>query len=392
MNNKQLHILIIPSWYPTKDMPLSGIFFKEQAQALTKEGIKVGLIYPETRWLSKFKLKHIKDYHFQIKQNYEENVNVFREYSWNIFPKTKKMQSKQWIYEAEKLYKNYVKKYGKPDIIHAHSVLWAGYTAMKLSKKFKVPYIITEHSSSFAKNLIKSWQIPYINEAFDNAEKIIAVSSPFAKLLSSYSKNSKIDVIPNMVDTEYFYFKEKKKKEKFIFLFTAFLTPKKGADVLIKSFAVAFKGNKDVILRIGGDGEQKQELIELVNKLGINSQVEFLGMLKREEVRKNLWEANIFVLPSYYETFGVVLIEALATGTPVISTKCGGPEDIVKEGLGKLVESGNIEALSKELENSYYNYNNYDFSLIRKYAVENYSSHSISNKLINSYKEILNIY
>lgn len=390
MNNKQLHVLIIPSWYPTVDMPLYGIFFKEQAEALARQGIKVGVIYPETRWLSRFKLKHVRDYHFQVKQNYDCNVNTFRKCSWNLIPRSKKLQSKQWIYEVNMLFKKYVKQNGMPDIIHAHSALWAGYAARNILRKYKLPYVVTEHSTSFARGIIKSWEIPYIKKVFDSGEKIIAVSSPFANILKVYCEAKDITVIPNMVDTDYFYFKEKNKTEKFVFLFTAFLTPKKGADVLIKAFAKAFKGNSDVILKIGGDGVQKQELIELVNNLNINSQVEFLGMLSRDAVRENLWKANVFVLPSYHETFGVVLIESISTGTPVIATRCGGPEDIVKQGIGKLVERGDIEALSKELKNMYQNYNDYDPKLIRKYAVENYGSTSVTERLIELYNEVLN--
>jgi glycosyltransferase involved in cell wall biosynthesis len=78
-------------------------------------------------------------------------------------------------------------------------------------------------------------------------------------------------------------------------------------------------------------------------------QVSFLGAIPRDVVRDSMWAANCFVLPSHAENFGVVLIEALSTGLPVISTRCGGPEDIITDEVGLLLRPGDEEGLADAL-------------------------------------------
>jgi glycosyltransferase involved in cell wall biosynthesis len=129
----------------------------------------------------------------------------------------------------------------------------------------------------------------------------------------------------------------------------AFLTPNKGQADLIEAFAIAFKGNKDVRLKIGGDGISMSTLIEKAEELGVSDQVVFMGMLSRDEVLREMQLCDCFVLSSHYETFGVVLVEALACGKPVVATACGGPECIVNEKNGYLVPVKDIHALAKTM-------------------------------------------
>lgn len=390
MKNEDIHVLVIPSWYPTTFILINGIFFKEQAKSLAGAGIKVGVIYPETRGLTSFKVKDLKQNYFQTSILDEDSIPTLRKHSWNLFPRMNKMQSKQWIYEAKRLFSKYIKKYGVPNIIHAHSVLWGGYTAMLLAKEYNIPFVLTEHSSSYAQGLIKDWEIPYIKATFEGADKLLAVSRPYVEILKKFTNGREIEVLPNFIDTNFFSYREKNKDKKFVFLVVAFLKPEKGIDILIKSFAEAFKGNQNIVLKIGGEGIHRKYLESLVDELNIRDQVMFLGELSREEVRGNLWQSNVFVLPSYFETFGVVLIEALSTGTPVISTNSGGQVDIVSPFVGKLVDPGDVHQLSEALIRVYEEYNKFDQVHVRNYAEENFSNSAISNKLIDIYKTMLN--
>ncbi len=96
------------------------------------------------------------------------------------------------------------------------------------------------------------------------------------------------------------------------------------------------------------------------------------------------------VLPSVKETFGSVLIEAMAAGKPVLATKCGGPDEFVIKDVGILVEKKSEEALEKGLIYIIENYEKFNSYNIRKYAVENYSYEAIGNQLIDLYNSILN--
>lgn len=390
MNKKDIHVLVMPSWYPTEEQPINGIFFKEQSQNLHKLGVKVGIIYPEIRWFPEFNIHNFIKNHFQIKEYIEDGIPTIRLHGWNKFPKFPKKQGINRANEFTKLAEKYIKKHGKPDIIHAHSVLWGGYGAMLVSRKYDIPYIITEHLSSCIKIKQSDWKDFYVRQAFLNSEKVFAVSSSFAHKLQKYCENKKIEIMHNPVNLQDFCLpKERRGEHPFTFLTVGFLKKIKGIDILINAFHNAFSNNNDIKLRIGGEGIEKKNLAKLVSTLHLDSQVEFLGRLSRKQVSCEMKNSNIFVLPSRFETFGIVLIEALASGTPVVATKCGGPEDIVNNKVGRLIETNNVEELSKALKYMYENYYKFDSNEIRKYVSNNFSNMALSNKLLNTYKQIL---
>lgn len=102
--------------------------------------------------------------------------------------------------------------------------------------------------------------------------------------------------------------------------------------------------------RVVGDGPLRETLHSLAAALGIAPRVEFLGRLPRAGVGEALRTADAFVLSSRAETFGVVLVEALVSGVPVISTACGGPQDIVEPGMGLLVPPGDVGAMADAMQ------------------------------------------
>ncbi len=377
------HVLIIPSWYPTVKKPLNGIFFKEQAIALKRQGNKVGIIYPELRSIRTLFQKDMGKFLFGEMSTHEENgLLTIRSYNFSP-PKMRKSSAKLWIRKAQQLTEYYISKFGKPDIIHAHSVLWGGVAAKEISEKLGILYLITEHSSAYARNLIQEWQIPKIKMALDSANRIIAVSKGLASSLRKFTSKP-IDVVPNIVNTDFFHLPERQKEtHPFRFLTVAMLTKEKAIDILIRAFAKAFQNQNNVILEIGGDGEERENLENLAVNLEIREHVNFLGMLSRERVREAMWRANVFVLPSYIETFGVVFIEAMSTGLPVIATKCGGPEDFVISKVGYLLKPGNIDELSEALKDSYEKYEKWHKNAlnIRKYTIERFSEKAIVSEL-----------
>ncbi|NOZ73212.1 MAG: glycosyltransferase family 4 protein [Chloroflexi bacterium] len=345
-----LHVLLLPSWYPTDYLPGRGIFFREQAVALRSEGMRVGVIYPDFRSLRTLQRGRILSTHFQISNQHENGIFTCRFHGWN--PLNARLRAWLFIKLTEQMWESYVAQWGRPDIIHAHGVLWAGVAARGLSQRSGIPYIITEHSSGYVRGLIKPWQRDTIKEALGQAAIVLTVSRALAKTMLPYldPDHDTVDVVPNMVDTTFFRLNPSKRSEfPFRFLTVASLTSNKGIDLLLRSFAEKFRNADGVVLEIGGDGPQRRFLEQLAIALGIDGQVKFLGYLHREEVRQAMWRANAFVLPSYVETFGVVLIEAMATGLPVIGTRCGGPEEIISPQTGILIEPGDVEALAEAM-------------------------------------------
>jgi glycosyltransferase involved in cell wall biosynthesis len=385
-----LHVLILPSSYPTKASSTKGIFFREQAEALHQAGVKVGVIYPEFRSLRELSGSALLDNHFQIKFNMEKGIPTYRYYGWNI-PRLR-LEPIMWRRQSKRLFRHYLNRFGKPDLIHAHRILWGGVSAVSIAEEMDLPVVVTEHSSSFLSGQIQRWQEPYLRQVINKVDYMFAVSSRLAEHIKPYADGRRIGVVPNVVDTTFFVPPPvPRRKLPFRILTVALLSPIKGIDTLLKAFAQAFNRNDEVVLEIGGDGPQKKALQDLAKNLHIEHQVRFLGLLSREQVRAAMWRANIFALPSYVETFGVVLIEAMAVGLPVIATSCGGPEDFIEPGLGWLTKPGDISELADALRQAYLNYDEVcrQKPKIRSYAINHFSGDVIANTLMKYYNKLL---
>lgn len=168
-----------------------------------------------------------------------------------------------------------------------------------------------------------------------------------------------------------------------------FSRSKKKVDLLINAFAKVFKGQKDIRLKIGGDGSEKNNLIEQAEQLGVSKQIDFLGRLTRDQVKHEVLSADAFVLSSEYETFGVVLIEALALGKPIIATKCGGPESIISPEVGYLVEKNSIDDLARAMSDLFENYGQFESEEIREYCIQQFSEDAVIKKLETIYMDVL---
>lgn len=379
-----MHVMFVPSWYHNIRNKVHGSFFKEQALALQEEGIKISIAYNEIWPLTLLgKVNEKKG----LNINVEEGLKTFRYKNYNFIPKNPLM-FKVFNKRMEKLYKEIVKREGKVDIIHAQSSLWGGISAAYVAKKYNIPLIITEHSSIKKGIYIKESYKPSIKESYKQADKLIVVGNGLKKEISQFSGRNDIVVIHNLIPFDLFKISKNNINGKFKFFSLAFLEGEKGMDTLIKSFRNGFKG-ENCILQIGGEGSQKESLINLAKNIGIDSQVEFLGALTREEVSNKMSECNAFVLASRYETFGVVYIEALASGKPIIGTFNGGAEDIINNDNGLLVQVDNIEELENAMKYIKENLSKYDSQEIRKSCENRFSKKVIVKEIIKVYEEIL---
>ncbi|TXI33461.1 MAG: glycosyltransferase family 4 protein [Candidatus Moraniibacteriota bacterium] len=388
----KLHVLLVPSWYPTPTRPLSGIFFREQAIALKKAGFDVGVVAPILRSV---RYGLTKDSIFS-KEIWVDDCGV-RTLSCELlaYPKLRRLNMMRWLGAGRRLFEVYIRRYGKPDIIHAHSILHAGVLAKIILKEYGIPYVITEHSSAFARGLINHWQSKLIKKSISSASCMIAVSKDFARLLQETYPSSKAGdwkYVPNLVDISKFKYENldtnNGTSDEFVFFTAAFLTKKKGINYLIEAMAEKFRGGA-VRLWIAGDGEERVALERLARERGIDNQIEFLGNLGRKEISRRMSLCDAFVLPSLYETFGVVLIEALASGKPVVATKCGGPESIVTPECGYLVSPADSNQLAEAMAMIMRDKNSFSAESIRRSCVDRFSEDAVVSELSNLYSKVL---
>lgn len=384
-----MHILIIPSeHFITRTQPLGGIFQYHQAKALCDSGHQIGVLsvgYITPRYL-------IGKYIYK-KEEKIDSINIKRNYKQLYFPHRYipfKILKNNYIKMADKLYSEYIKEFGIPDIIHAHNFLYAGVVAGFLKDKYGIKYIITEHSSSFVRNKLSNEKIKSIENIAKNASKVTAVSSSFNKILEKYTKTN-IDLLSNIVDNFFFQKKiQKKISNDFIFLHIASLDKNKNQELLIRSFEKIVKLNDKIYLNIAGDGYMRNFLESLVKKLDIEKQVNFLGRISQERVREEMINSDCFVLSSNFETFGVVLIEALACGLPLIATKCAGPEDIVNKQNGILIDVENQRQLEDAMITMYKNAHNYDKEKLRNDVKDRFGEKAFIKNAMKYYEVGIN--
>ncbi len=377
-------ILLLPTAYPNIYNDHSSIFVQDQAKALAKHDdidvSVVGAIPISFKYIWKKKMFKFGSF------RYEENDVKVTLFLFPSIPKLKRFNN--FIrYVLNKRLIRKCSKVSKIDLIHVHNSV-AGEAALWYKKRFNIPYCITEHSTAYARNLVKLDEIKKYKKIYQNSKCNIAVSQEFSNLLQNMFDLDFV-YIPNIVDTIFFIPpKEKDKNKKFKFINIGYLEKKKNQIHLIKAFVKAFKDNENVNLSILGDGPEYENLKKEIEINGMQKQITLYGFATRGEVLKELQSSNVFVLSSDYETFGVVLIEAMSCGLPIVATKCGGPESIINnEKLGLLVDKNDTEALAGAMEKVYNG--KYDSEYIRDYCINNFSENAVAFKLNKIYEEIL---
>ena len=341
-----MHVLVLPSWYSSPDSPGTGIFFESQAVALARAGARVGVAFVERRSLRLLSPSRVRESHFQIVSSRDRGVTTLRMNGWNTLGQTV-VGATLWAALSERLVKAYVSRFGVPDVIHAHAALWAGRVAVRMGRKLSRPSVVTEHSSQILLDVLGPKERREAGRVYREADAVLAVSKKLLAAVDSVAGHRLGRVVPNAVDFEFFTPPTTPRRTvPFTFVSVGHLVTGKRIDRLIRAFARASQTCPAIRLVLVGEGPEAGGLQRLASDCGVLPQVEFAGGLAPEGVRGRMWSANALVLPSEFETFGVVLVEALATGIPVISTRCGGPEDIIEADVGLLVDRDDEEGLT----------------------------------------------
>ena len=226
----------------------------------------------------------------------------------------------------------------------------------------------------------------------NNANLIISVSKNLIKYIKIYGVRNTFKVIPNTVDTEVFYPAVNKGKPGRIkrLLLVASLIPIKGIPYLLDALGSLKKKRKDFILDIVGDGPYREQYERYSVSLGLKDKVKFHGLKSKEEISRFMRNSDIFVLPSLWENMPCVLIEAMACGLPIITTKVGGISEIMNKKTGIMVESKNKEELSSAISHMLDHTQDYSKGQIASYAKGKFDFEVIGKRLDNIYKKILN--
>lgn len=202
-------------------------------------------------------------------------------------------------------------------------------------------------------------------------------------------------IINNVVDTDFFKPPSKKANNRVnqIIHVSLLRDSHKNISGIIQAVGFLRKVRTDFELHIVGEGLDKETLIQLSNQIqGIEKYIFFHGKVTDETLLSIYQNADLFILNSNFETFGCVLIEAISCGVPVISTRCGGPDGIVTQETGVLINIGDMEQLVEAINNILDNKDKYNSNIMHSYAVDNYGYINVGKTFMNIYEEILKNY
>lgn len=286
------------------------------------------------------------------------------------------------------------------DVIHAHFGYPEGVVGVRLGRRYRVPVVITEHAPWLP------WMenYPAVRRQAVRASREccfhIAVSQYVRSTISHFTGESdRLRVIPIGVDCSVFVpgsSGERRKPNPEQILYVGRLQSTKGVDVLLHAMCQLITRRPTLKLLIVGGSlpyrnhlRQDKKLRALVADMGLQKKIEFVGVKPPREVAAYMQESALLVLPSRAESFGATLIEALACGTPVVATRSGGPEDIVRDDVGLLTPTNDPNALANAIEHILQAPEAFEAARLRNYALQNFSWERIARETVDLYRQAL---
>ncbi len=313
-------VLILPKWYPWPDQPVHGLFTREQARAAgLHNDVRVLAFRPEP--MRGLAIARIWEEDGATRLVYRRPRVRAAAMATQLIGMERAIRSMAW----------------RPQIIHAH-VFEAGFPALLLARRFGARVVVSEHFTAFQRGLVRGMDLRLARFTFRRADLVCPVSDDLRTQLERVEPRGRYRVVPNVVDTAIFHPGPRASGRLRLLNVAALAEKKRHADLID---AVA---GLDADLEIVGDGEMRGDL-----EARAGDNVRFLGPLPPEAVAERMRAADMFVLSSEFENLPVVLLEALASGLPVVATDVGGVSEIVDESVGVLVPPRDVPALRRAI-------------------------------------------
>lgn len=377
------HVVYITSWYPRAEKS-EGTFIEMQLRVAKEIGVRAAVLQSEEVTGGNYVRDRLRGAQlFSYRRNPDvhviENLAVHRT-PLRLAADPELKRRKTLIRAAVRSIKRYAARAGMPDAFFHHGIFDYCYLTKALSEHFGIPYFFTEHSAFTARE-VRS-RNAFETEAFlrdfvCGAQRRFTVTRAYAEKFSRIF-GLPFEYAPNVLTADFFAKQiPVRPAAPFRFINVGILEPHKNQALLIEAFAEAFGGDEDVTLTIAGDGRLGPDLAKLASERGVADRVELPGFLDRTALKAALDASHAFVLSSAAETFGVVLIEAMARGLPVIAPDIDGPRELVGESTGLCFEAGSRASLAGALRDMYYGANDYNPEVAVRFAKQNFGAEAL---------------
>jgi glycosyltransferase involved in cell wall biosynthesis len=383
------HFFYISSWYP-QAAKSNGTFIEMQLLAMQEVGLKVAILQTEELSAGNFVRKRLRGerlFHYRpnVGIRMVENLVVHR-LPLRFMARPEVQRHEGIIAVSIDRLDTYIRRHGRPDVLFHHGIFDFCYLTAALSAHFNIPYWYMEHSAFVEAGNIKSRNAQETESdlrAFvRGAERCFAVSAPYAAHFSALFGRS-FGHVPNVLSKDLFTDTPTQALQPpFRFVNVGILEPHKQQGLLLEAFAKSFAGDEAVQLVIAGDGRLGPALQAQAAALGIAGQASLIGFVDRKALRQLLDSSHVLVLSSSHETFGVVLIEAMARGLPVIAPDIDGPNALVYDGVGTLFNQGSSDHLAAQMRKIKETIGNYAPAHIAAQTRERYGAKAFVKALL----------
>ncbi len=386
MNKERKHIVFLARWYPHRYDPMFGLFVQRHAEAAALFNDITVIYCSEQREVSNEHNAHSSkptaQSKFEIVRTNENNVDTIRVY----YKKPKnKILSLIRFYRANM---KALKLCGKPDMIHVHILTRLGVIAWIQKKLHKTPYIITEHWSRYlpGNDFGGFLRKMFTKIVVRNAETVTTVTENLAIAMKNHGlENDNYVVLPNVVNLDMFHISKRNNNPCKIIHISCFEDKSKNISGLLESLKIIDNKGIDFQCTLIGEGMDLDLMKEKAKELQLINKVSFTGLLQGQALADELSSGDFLVLSSNYENMPVVILEALASGLPVVSTNVGGIKEMIDDTKGILVEPRNKEALAEAMITMIETHKNYDANYLRNSVIEKYGYESVGRFLSKLY-------
>ncbi len=284
-------------------------------------------------------------------------------------------------------------QWGEPDIVHVQALWPAATVARAIKRRWEIPYVITEHSEEYlAQSDRRLARYPLVVRLLlaplaRDASRTIAVSRFLADRLVELGLAKDPLVIPNIVPL--MQPAPLATGRPHVIAHVSVMGPAKDLPSLLEAVRQLRARRDDFVLKLVGDGECREAAESLAASLGVAEVVEFTGRKNSQQVEAILAQSALVVVSSTHETFSVSAAEALMAGRPVVSTRCGGPEEFITPEVGRLVAVSDPGALASELDWMLDHHAQFDPQQLHDYAAARFAPQVVADRILEVYREVL---
>jgi glycosyltransferase involved in cell wall biosynthesis len=380
-SSDRLKVLFLPAWYPSEDNPVLGIFVREHAMAASlHDDVVVLYVRPATGRIAGL---------YVLTDEMEAGLRTIRIIHRRLpLPGTARLL---WFCLYWFGLRRLIAEGVRPDVLHAH-VYHAGMPAVLLGRFLGIPVVLSEHTSAFPRGMLSRLRMRLARFTMEHASMVLPVSEHLRRCIEAHGIQARFRVVPNAVTANVFYPGMAGERDPDAgvkrLLMVGLLTPVKGIPYLLEALHALRQRRQDFVLDIVGDGASRAEYETLAFDLGLADVVRFRGLRAKPEVAAFMRRCDVFLLPSLFETFGVAVIEALASGKPVVVSDIGALREVVTAEVGCLVPPGDVDALVNALDQMLDRYRTYRPSRLANYVRERYSREIVGTMLHDIYREV----